>query len=101
MNQFNQLLQLHKQGAFKKNINIARILRISNMIKAYLCKLSVLEVDIDFLLFPEAPELGKQFHTGHPVYNGDRVSENSKLSLKNKDIFFLTFTGIENQQSQS
>ena len=83
MNQIKQLLQLHKQGASKKSI--ARILGISrNTVRTYLCKLSVLEVDIDVLLSLEDPELEKQFHAGHPAHKKERY-----VHLKNRLDYYI------------
>lgn len=71
MSNIKQLLQLHKQGKSKKSI--ARILEISrNTVRAYLEKLSQIQMDIDDLLALENPELEKQFHAGDPAYKEER-----------------------------
>lgn len=70
MSKIKQLLRLHQQGESIRSLG--RILGISrNTVKAYLTKLSVIDVGIDQLLALEDPLLEKQFHIGNPAYKED------------------------------
>jgi len=73
MSQIKQLLKHHRQGKGKKEI--ARILGISkNTVKAYLDKISLLNLNIDALLSLDDPELEKKFHPGSPAYSDERFT---------------------------
>ena len=74
MSQIKQLLQLHKQGKGSKYI--AKVLGISrNTVKSYLKKLTVLNVDIGYLMDLDDPVLEAQFHSGNPAYKDDRFEQ--------------------------
>lgn len=74
MSKIKQLLRLYKKGESIRSLG--RILGMSrNTVKAYLSKLSVIDVDIDKLLALEDPLLEKQFHVGNPAYKDDLYSQ--------------------------
>lgn len=78
MSKIKQLLQLYKKGESKRSI--AQILGISrNTVRAYLEKISHIQMDVDDLMALENPELEKQFLTGNPAYKEDRY-----VHLKNR-----------------
>lgn len=71
MSQIKQLLRLHQEGKFKKEI--ARALGISkNTVKTYLEKLHSSGWQINDLLQKEDPELESLFHSGNPAYSQER-----------------------------
>ena len=86
MSQIKQLLQLHKQEKRKKEI--ARILGISkNTVKAYLEKLALSKLSIDYLLSLDDPVLETKFHPGNPAYSDERFEQlKSKLDYYVKEL---------------
>lgn len=74
MSLIKQLLQLHLQGRSRKFI--ARALGISkNTVKTYLEKLSLLDVDTNYLLSLEDPVLEAKFYPGNPSYKEEKYDD--------------------------
>ncbi len=74
MSLIKQILQLQLQGKSRKFITKA--LGISkNTVKTYLLKLSLLDVDIKYLLSLEDPVLEAKFHPGNPSYKEEKYDE--------------------------
>ncbi len=91
MSQIKQLLQLHKQEKGKREI--ARILGISkNTVKAYLEKLALSKLGIDYLLSLDDHVLEAKFHPGNPAYSDERFEglkrhmDYFKKELKRKGV---------------
>lgn len=86
MSQIKQLLKLRKQG--KGNKAIARELGISkNTVKAYLEKLALSKLSINYLLSLEDPVLEAKFHPGSPAYADERFEGlKSRLGYFTKEL---------------
>ncbi len=79
MSQIKQLLKLHKLE--KGEREIACILGISkNTLKAYLEKLSLTKLGIEYILLLDDHVLVAKFHPGNPAYNDERF-EGLKLHM--------------------
>ncbi len=80
MSKIKQLLQLHKQGVWKKDI--ARRLGMSkNTVKAYIEKIDALSVSIDSLLVLDDPILEAKLHAGNPAYKENHRYDYLKSNL--------------------
>lgn len=84
MSLIKQLLQLKSQG--RSSRFIARTLGISkNTVKTYLLKLSLLDVDIKYLLSLEDPVLEAKFYPGNPSYKEEKYND-----IKSNFDFYIT-----------